>query len=619
MRHESRITSIVTGVVAGLLLLASGCAKPSGPSFAKCATHAPPAGAIRAFSSDDAFHAYLGCVATVLNNGSINGSTNGLPLASAAAGSASPGGANAAITNDQEMGVDEGDIVKNVDDSLLVLRKGRLYAISVAVPGSPAQTDSIRVARDESLDANVWYDEMLVSGTRAFVLGLRYQATIDGSPYGQGSVAEINAFSLAGGKLTRGDSIFIESDDYYSGRNYASRLVGGKIVLALPYSGLAYADSAFVAHVPCYLSYAGGRFTRGASVLAGTDVFRSLADLAYPTLHTIFSCEVAPAGNLSCRARALLGDWQKEMYVSPDRAFFWIGDAVYAASLSDLSFTAHAVRGGPANQFSFSQENGELRLVAMERSSGEAWYEVTVSLWRLPLAAFDTQAAQPLEPVKRTLVSGTTVWLVQNRFVDGKLLLALPGGAGRSALLVHDVASGQSTSIALAGSVSRIEPLTGFGALVVEQGAIGTTYGLTLDAVALGAAASVTGSVALPAAREGEWRSHGFFFRPGAGGAGILGLPIVNEGATPAYWWGTGVADVSYVTLAGGKLQLAGSLASTAIAQGVCETSCVDWYGNTRPIFLGDRLFALMGSELQEGQVAGGAVSALGPRLILTK
>jgi len=38
-----------------------------------------------------------------------------------------------------------------------------------------------------------------------------------------------------------------------------------------------------------------------------------------------------------------------------------------------------------------------------------------------------------------------------------------------------------------------------------------------------------------------------------------------------------------------------------------CVASCVDWYGNARPIFIGDRVFALMGYELVEGRLSGGA------------
>lgn len=36
--------------------------------------------------------------------------------------------------------------------------------------------------------------------------------------------------------------------------------------------------------------------------------------------------------------------------------------------------------------------------------------------------------------------------------------------------------------------------------------------------------------------------------------------------------------------------------------------SCVDWYGNSRPIFLGDRILALLGYEIVEGAVDDGRI-----------
>ena len=38
----------------------------------------------------------------------------------------------------------------------------------------------------------------------------------------------------------------------------------------------------------------------------------------------------------------------------------------------------------------------------------------------------------------------------------------------------------------------------------------------------------------------------------------------------------------------------------------------MDWYGNARPIFVGDRVFALMGYELVEGAVSGGQIRETG-------
>ena len=39
-----------------------------------------------------------------------------------------------------------------------------------------------------------------------------------------------------------------------------------------------------------------------------------------------------------------------------------------------------------------------------------------------------------------------------------------------------------------------------------------------------------------------------------------------------------------------------------------CRASCVDWYGNARPLFLRGRIFALLGYEIVEGRLAGGGI-----------
>ena len=39
-----------------------------------------------------------------------------------------------------------------------------------------------------------------------------------------------------------------------------------------------------------------------------------------------------------------------------------------------------------------------------------------------------------------------------------------------------------------------------------------------------------------------------------------------------------------------------------------CLASCVDWYGNARPIFVGPRVFALLGYELVEGREHSGRI-----------
>jgi hypothetical protein len=43
-----------------------------------------------------------------------------------------------------------------------------------------------------------------------------------------------------------------------------------------------------------------------------------------------------------------------------------------------------------------------------------------------------------------------------------------------------------------------------------------------------------------------------------------------------------------------------------------CQPSCLDWYGNARPIFINERVFALLGYELVEGRVAPASIREIG-------
>lgn len=131
------------------------------------------------------------------------------------------------ITNNQEAGVDEGDIVKMRGDTLIILRRGRLFTVDTANGGLTA-VDSINafppgVTPDP--DGDDWYDEMLVAENWVVVVGYSY---------GRGGT-EINRFRLdARGRLAFVDSHHLTSADYYSSRNYASRLVGNRLVVYAP-------------------------------------------------------------------------------------------------------------------------------------------------------------------------------------------------------------------------------------------------------------------------------------------------------------------------------------------------------------------------------------------------
>ena len=116
----------------------------------------------------------------------------------------------------------------------------------------------------------------------------------------------------------------------------------------------------------------------------------------------------------------------------------------------------------------------------------------------------------------------------------------------------------------------------------------------------------------MPNAREGESRSHAFFFRPdpGAGdGSGLLGLPVARFLQRQNQPQGNS-AGMLFLNRRAGKLSEAGSLnggtSAGSNADDGCQASCADWYGNARPIFLGDRILALLGYEMVEGAAADG-------------
>ena len=140
--------------------------------------------------------------------------------------------------------------------------------------------------------------------------------------------------------------------------------------------------------------------------------------------------------------------------------------------------------------------------------------------------------------------------------------------------------------------------------------------------VSLGAGeggSQVRSSAFLPRRYESEGRSHAFNATYSLAGDGMLGVPTVTRvEQSNGYWWYSDVSDLSFLGFdAKGLLADAGMIAATPedavkTADGYdCEVSCIDWYGNARPIFLGGKVYGLMATELVEAEVVAGKVSEL--------
>ena len=127
--------------------------------------------------------------------------------------------------------------------------------------------------------------------------------------------------------------------------------------------------------------------------------------------------------------------------------------------------------------------------------------------------------------------------------------------------------------------------------------------GLHFGAVSLGGEPAIAGSFVRRGASEGESRSHGFFYKSESDSFGILGLPILMPAIPERQALFDESASIVFVRNQSLQLAEAGELAAHAhkAVEDDCRVSCVDWYGNARPLFVDDRIFALLGYELVEG------------------
>lgn len=565
---------------------AAGCGEifsPDEPS--------PPAATLSSFASAEELDAFL-----KTNGAAGSGFADAGSVGAGGTGGTGGSTGNQTITNNQVQGVDEGDIVKNIDDWLLVLRKGRLYATSIAVGGHPTQTDSVRVAEDETLNQAVWYDEMLVKGRNIYVIGYRYLGGLaQGLPPSVWGATELQHFTLgADGHLNREQSRYLQSYDYYSSKNYMSRLVGDTLVLYSPLSATS------TSLLPQRLTYRGnGKFALAGNLFEAHDVVRAPRASPVSLFHAIIRCTL----ELQCTTRPLLASYAHGRFVTGLNAFLHVDSQIFRISLRTGDVSVHALTGSTLDQFSFHQEGQSLRVVTRNAAAHSA-----IEHRVIPLAAFDNLGQQPLEPLTRPLSAGQGHWLTHQRFTEGHLIAALSGGSAR-VLQVSSLDGLSNHTVPFEGYITRIEPLAGVGALISSQTGAGLRLQvLQLPAVTLGPA------IELSAAGEGEHRSHAFFFRPGSAG-GTFGITV---SASRSGWWGNGVSNLAFFNVdTSGVLGALNTISSSVAAGGACETSCVDWYGNTRPIFMNGRAFALMGSELQE--LDDTTLLARGPRSLLAR
>ena len=352
---------------------------------------------------------------------------------------------------------------------------------------------------------------------------------------------------------------------------------------------------------------------------------------ASSTLHTVVSCDLE-SKDFTCEAKAIAGPYARNFYVSPDSVYIWVSEYnyyedhdpnkpnayVYKMSL-DLS-DAGVVRayGTPFDQFSFKQgDDGYLNVLVQEVGLGDAMWnpeysDSEIALVRFPLDDFtDMPTALDPEEDYRSLPSATG-YTFQNRFVGDYLLYGSGSGwydevAESTIYMVNYKKDDPVKEIDLENSIDRIDLFDANNAVVVG----GSGENLLFNWIRLSEDNSdpeLLDTYSLSNATQGETRSHGFFYSPAEE---ILGLPVRIAGSQGYEQLYSDSCEVVYlkVNWDDNKLNDLGTLKSSIKEEGFsdldddCQYSCVDWYGNARPIFIDDRIFGLMGYELVEGEV----------------
>jgi hypothetical protein len=181
-----------------------------------------------------------------------------------------------------------------------------------------------------------------------------------------------------------------------------------------------------------------------------------------------------------------------------------------------------------------------------------------------------------------------------------------PKSAPHSPLFLVRWTDGSNYQLALDHGTDRIEQM-GHDAVVV--GTDGRD--LLFTSVDLTDFPRIAGTYVRKSASQGELRSQGFFYKPDGEDSGTLGLPI-SVPARPGYrhLFETSAA-ILFLHNVSGHLSEIGELGShpELASDDKCRASCVDWYGNARPLFVRGRIIALLGYELVEGSRQGDSIA----------
>lgn len=546
------------------------------------------------------------------------------------------------ITNNQVVGVEEGDVVKRVGDHLVILQDGRLFSVALRSGGAVSLSFRDRIDVYTMPETDTWYDEMLVYGDRVVVTGYSYEA----------EATEISVLSLDDdGRFSRLGRFYLSSDDYYDTENYATRMIGDRLVVHTPiYLSDLYTEGeiAFPAVIPARGPDQRASMVDSRPLFGATDIYRPVREPQFPVLHAISACDMETFGQDAaampgtCRTTAFVASAEYEVFVSGPDLYVWSWDgrfedgceegrpslrdavkaSVHRVSLDDGSLAVLGAAGTPADQFGMASDEVSFRGFVRWHREGCLFDSETdrFALMNVPHTRFGDTLMPAREGAFAKVPDLSGVGRLRTRFTEDFLVylggdeLGWPPREGDGPL------SSSVVVVPLDDVTSPVIVPVPHSAIRLERAgpedAIVTGYtdheGLRVSYLDLSSAPRLTDTAFLEGHYESEGRSHAFNSRIDRSG-GLMGLPTVPRGEDASRSYATSSASaLSFLSVdETGALSVLGNIAASGDQDGsyACEVSCIDWYGNSRPIFTDDRVFALSVTEVIEAEVIKGRVT----------
>ncbi len=551
------------------------------------------------------------------------------------------------ITNNQVSGVDEGDIVKLKDNLLIILRRGKIRVVDIGLQaGSSLKLISEVNAYPPNWKGDTWYDELLVHGNTILVTGYNYD--LNGT--------ELIRFNLEDdGSIKFYDAYLVSSGDYFDSENYASRLIGSQYITYVPtplYNTSLNKNEPRVGKLPQIAKFPIDRKEsfKWKPLFTAEDVYKPIHYVIEPTAHAMISCPID--GDISnCEAKAVISSSHTEFFVANDAMYLWAKHwsletllephfepdwydlpyyypvknrpvvendqgTLFRIPFSDEDITSAKLSIEPLNQFSFHVWGDSLYVLG--RTGVTVDDKANVALHKVPNTYFtqfgNNESEELLElgsfpdPVnnrfyKNHLITGSQTWWERNRLTQIDELKF-------TGLKIVEINGNYSLDLETNHATDRIEP---FKNKFLVSG-VNSNNNLVVSIVDTNNSLAVIAQKEFVGLIESEGRSHAFnsslfdsnwLF-------GLTNLDKSNASSSEGrhtYFDDNVPADLLFLKYDNfDEIEIAGKMISqnrNHPKENDCKTSCYDWYGNTRPFFIRDRVFGLSGDELVEAKFNG--------------